>query len=609
MKEMHDEITYEGKSQIIILLLYALTASSSRNQVRRRVYQTSSFLSLRSYASTSSDLLKRLEHIPGASFESTESYHQTRVECTPGTRTRILEMLTAWTLDRNGTPFFWLNGMAGTGKSTIAQSMCNRLDADGMLAASFFCSRSAGGGRNDTRRIVPTIAFQLAYHIPGFMQKLCDVLRTPDRTTQPIEKQLQTLFWEPLDNASVASASLSDDVPLIVVIDGLDECSDAGAQEFVQALLRRFEHDLPIHLRFLLFSRSEKHIGTPIRATTVEVSRFQLHDIPQSDVTRDIRTYVEAGLAEMSSKKEWGSEWYNQDDIDFIVLQADVLFIYAATVLKYLKDSKFRPEKRLQILRQLAFTPKTKKIGPLRPLHFLYSVILENLGEVDDLEPFEVDLVRNILFILSCSPTPLPVSIIADLTGSELGEVRACISSLSSVIFIPPGSKEKKESMRALHASFPEFVRSSSPLFPAHFWFDVREYHGLFFVKCLDILNERLREGLLGTHIHREAKVQDVSRELVKACISPGLQYATRYWISHAMNADLDKLKDTISEPMCKFVDQHLLHWLECLYWIKAESVVKYLRSKNAQDRLRVSNNFLLYPGVYLPGTICSTCP
>jgi len=213
-------------------------------------------------------------------------------------------MLTAWALDRNGTPFFWVNGMAGTGKLTIAQSMCNRLDADGMLAASFFCSRSAGGGRNDARKIVPTIAFQLAYHIPGFMQHICDILHTPDRTIQPIEKQLKTLFWDPLDSSLMASASLSDDIPLIVVIDGLDECSDEGAQEFVQSLLRRFEHNLPIHLRFILFSRSEKHIGTPIRATTVEVSRFQLHDVPHSDVTRDIRTYVEAGLAEMSSKKE-----------------------------------------------------------------------------------------------------------------------------------------------------------------------------------------------------------------------------------------------------------------------------------------------------------------
>jgi len=540
----------------------------------------------------SEDLLERLKHIPSASFESTDSDIQTRVECTPGTRTQILEMLTAWTLDRNGTPFFWLNGMAGTGKSTIAQSMCNQLDADGMLAASFFCSRSAGRGRNDARKIVPTIVFQLAYHIPGFMQQICDVLRKPDRTTQPIEKQLKTLFWEPLDSALVASASLSDDVPHIVVIDGLDECSDAGAQEFVRALLRRFENDLPIHLRFLLFSRSEKHIGTPIRATTVEVSRFQLHDIPQSDVTRDIRTYVEAGFSQMSSKREWGSEWYMQDDIDFIVLQADVLFIYAATALKYLEASKFRPEKRLQILRRLGFTETTQKTGPLRPLHLLYTIILENLGEADDLEAFEVDLVRNILFIISCSPTPIPIPTIADLVGSDLSEVRDCIASLSSVVFLPPGSEEQTEPVKALHASFPEFVRSSSPLFPTHFQFNIREHHGVFFVRCLEIMNDTLREGLLGGNAHRETQVWGPVKKLIRAYISPGLRYAARYWISHAINSDLDKVQDKMFESMCKFVDQHLLHWLECLYWDKEESIVGDLTLDNSQDWLRVSKPF-----------------
>ena len=504
-------------------------------------------------------------------------------------------MLTQWAFDPDGTPFFWMSGMAGTGKSTIAQSICNRLDADKMLAASFFCSRSVGGNRSDARKIVPTIAFQLAHCIEGFKSQVCDVLQKPDRTNQPIDKQLRQLLWEPLDSAFItARGSLSGGIPLIVVVDGLDECPDAGAEECVRSLLRRFEHDLPVHLRFLLCSRSETHIGTPIRATTVNVSRFQLQDILRSDVMSDIRTHVEAGLAQMSSKREWGSEWYDQDDINFIVLQADVLFLYAATVLKYLEASKFRPEKRLQILRQLTFTAKTGKTGPLRSLHLLYRVILENLGDADDLEAFEVDLVRSILFILSFSPTPLPIPTIADLVGFNLSEVRDCIASLSSVVLIPPESEEKTEPVKALHASFPEFVRScsSSPLFPTHFRFNVGEYHGLFFVRCLDILNESLQEGLLGKNAPRETKVDDASRDIINTCIPPDLRYASEYWITHARNADLDKVKDTMSEPIGKFVDEHLLHWLECLYWIKAESVIKRLRLDNSQDWLRVSKLF-----------------
>ena len=516
------------------------------------------------------DLLKRLDHIPSASFESTDSDIQTRVECTPGTRTQVLDILIEWSLDPAGTPFFWLNGMAGTGKSTIAQSICNRLDADGRLAASFFCSRSAGGGRNNARNIVPTIVFQLAYHVQGFMRELCDVLRMPDRTTQSIAKQLQQLLWRPLSSAfETPGVSRSGELPPIIVIDGLDECLDTGAQQFVQSLLRRFEHDHPVHLRFLLLSRSERHIGIPIDASTVNVSRLQLHSLQHSDVSRDIRRYVESGFYEMSSRRDWGIEWYTEDDIECIVIQANVLFIYAATVLKYLEESRFRPEKRLDILRQMGLTATTKKTGALRPLHLLYSIILQNLGKTDDLEAFEVDLVRNILFIISSSPTPLSIPVISDLLQSEVAEVKACIGSLSSVVLVPPEPEEKAQPVKVLHASFPEFVRSSSPLVPEHFRFDVGNVHRIFLLKCLAVMNEKLREGILGSSANQWTQITAVSPEIISTFISPGLQYAAQHWLFHALEADLRESVsvDTVSEPMSTFVNTHLLHWLECLAW------------------------------------------
>lgn len=136
-----------------------------------------------------------MDRVSDASFESTDSdIAQTRVECIPGTRTDVLAQLIDWASDPAETSFFWLNGMAGTGKSTIAQSVCNVLHAYGILGANFFCSRSAGSERKDARRIVPTLVFQLAYHIEGFMAALCDVLKTPDRIKQPIEKQIAQLL-------------------------------------------------------------------------------------------------------------------------------------------------------------------------------------------------------------------------------------------------------------------------------------------------------------------------------------------------------------------------------------------------------------------------------
>ncbi|KAJ7315004.1 hypothetical protein DFH08DRAFT_716038, partial [Mycena albidolilacea] len=89
----------------------------------------------------------------------------------------------------------WLYGPAGTGKSAIAQSMAEKWAADYNLAATFFFGRwRAGGGSG--KCLFPTIAYQLALHIPGLLESVglavemdcqvpvIDVLRTYIRNAQ-----------------------------------------------------------------------------------------------------------------------------------------------------------------------------------------------------------------------------------------------------------------------------------------------------------------------------------------------------------------------------------------------------------------------------------------
>ena len=58
-----------------------------------------------------------------------------------GIRRDILIQLENWLKDEQDKQVFWLNGLAGTGKSTIAQTFAELSFADGRLAASFFCSQ------------------------------------------------------------------------------------------------------------------------------------------------------------------------------------------------------------------------------------------------------------------------------------------------------------------------------------------------------------------------------------------------------------------------------------------------------------------------------------
>ena len=79
----------------------------------------------------------------------------------------VLRDIGHWLAGEQEQRIFWLNGLAGTGKSTIAQTFAETISADGKLGASFFCSRDFGD-RSNLQAIFPTLTFQLTCQYPPF---------------------------------------------------------------------------------------------------------------------------------------------------------------------------------------------------------------------------------------------------------------------------------------------------------------------------------------------------------------------------------------------------------------------------------------------------------
>jgi len=94
-----------------------------------------------------------------------------RQGCLRGTRADVLLQLEHWLKDEQDHRVFWLNGLAGTGKSTITQTFAEISFMDGKLGASFFCSRDFED-RSNLQVILPTLAFQLAYRYLPFREEL-----------------------------------------------------------------------------------------------------------------------------------------------------------------------------------------------------------------------------------------------------------------------------------------------------------------------------------------------------------------------------------------------------------------------------------------------------
>jgi hypothetical protein len=86
-----------------------------------------------------------LENLPiavDAPFSAYQRQHDPL--CLPNTRTDLLQEIYNWVGGRDKRCIFWLSGLAGTGKSTIARTVAGRCHDAKQLGASFFFSRGGG---------------------------------------------------------------------------------------------------------------------------------------------------------------------------------------------------------------------------------------------------------------------------------------------------------------------------------------------------------------------------------------------------------------------------------------------------------------------------------
>ncbi|CAA7270456.1 unnamed protein product [Cyclocybe aegerita] len=100
----------------------------------------------------------------GAMHDSGERFDPPK--CYPGTREVILKQFLDWVIEHDRETFLrWLYDPVGAGKSAILQEIAEMCAKRKLLIASFFFARTASV-RNDEKRLIAAIAYQLAQSIP-----------------------------------------------------------------------------------------------------------------------------------------------------------------------------------------------------------------------------------------------------------------------------------------------------------------------------------------------------------------------------------------------------------------------------------------------------------
>ncbi|KAF2183610.1 hypothetical protein K469DRAFT_582108, partial [Zopfia rhizophila CBS 207.26] len=148
---------------------------------------------------------------------------------------------------------FWLNGLAGTGKSTIARTIARTYSEHGRLGASFFFSRGGGDVRH-AGKFITSIAVQLARKIPTLSRHICEAItERSDIASQSLRDQWQQLVLRPLSKLDGSGCQYL----YVLVVDALDECEDENNIRIILQLLAEARLLERIHLRVFLTSRPE----------------------------------------------------------------------------------------------------------------------------------------------------------------------------------------------------------------------------------------------------------------------------------------------------------------------------------------------------------------
>ncbi|KAF5351487.1 hypothetical protein D9757_013235 [Collybiopsis confluens] len=491
------------------------------------------------------NILAKLGHSPQAFYDTDVALKYGRTPCLEGTRTRIREDIQSWASNPKESTGYWIWGMAGTGKSTIAVSACQELKSSDncTLAASFFCSRHIAECSN-YRKIIPTLAYQLARTFRRFAVALGNIYNIdPDIAFKKPEEQVLNLLVKPWQAVVVA---LQEGMKLpVVVLDALDECPEI--QKVLGPLIAAIQNGAVPHLKFLFTSRpehpiqllmqSKSDLQIPVKSLS-RVQEFILHNVDEAEVQKDIYIYVRNELQSVAGSDE--QMWT-------LTKLAGKLFIYAATAVKFVKGVKGIAFQQQRLVDSLENNKQPEDLKEL------YSWVVKT-AIPSNLQRNESKQMWNILHTIVSLYQPMTYQGVAQLMKSNGDTVKTFVEQLQAVCFI----SNQNQCIYVFHLSFPEYIASEKS----------NECTIHIGTACF-VEMEALRFNIcdLPSSFLADAEVQGMENR-IKENIPEGLGYSCKFWVDHMIKIERVEDLESKVETLLK---------TRGIYWIEAMSLLKAL--------------------------------
>jgi hypothetical protein len=465
----------------------------------------------------------------------------------------------AWADGEDERCIFWLSGLAGTGKSTIARTIAREYYERGRLGASFFFSRG-GGDASHAGKFFTSIAVHLASRSPSIKRYICEAIaERSDIPSQSLRDQWHQLVLRPLSKLNGSSFQCS----LVLVVDALDECEGENDIRIIVQLLAEVRSLRNVRLRVFTTSRPE----IPIRHGFNQIpgaghQDFVLHNISPATIDHDISIFLEHNLRIIGQERALATGWPGEQAIRRLVQNASGLFIWAATACRFIREGRKFASKRLSIILQ----GDGSVSAPEKQLDEIYVTVLKNsvCHNYDEQETEDsYKMLRGILGSIVVLFSPLSADSLTNLLHLPKEDVDQTLEDLHSILDLPG---DQARPIHLHHPSFRDFLLNKDRCGDPHFGVNEKQAHTALADACMRLMSTTLKRDIFGLH-RPGALTNDVESSRVEQCLPPAVQYACLYWVQH-----LQRSGAQLYNQVHQFLREHLLHWLEALSCMRTTS-------------------------------------
>jgi len=458
-----------------------------------------------------------------------------------GTRESVLDRVITWVTNNSGekdnSNTYWIYGLPGIGKTSLAHSICANLHDREQLAGAFFC-RSDDADLSEPRNIQPTLIYKLTEIFPPFRKVVAERLQKDPRLTP--ESMKHTLFLD-----FICHLPRHPKHVLVFVIDALDECGDDRSRPALLRGLMDVAADAP-WLRFIIMSRPEDDIRCFFN--TLTRMSFSSYDLAtDQEAVADLRTFAQREFDLVAKKWCLSTPWPEGSLFDGVISRANGLFIFIKTVVLALENCADPTETLEEALQGSAGTG-------LEPLYCLYSSILRARIVHRNAEFRQV-----IGVLLATAPyRPLREETIARMAGVKPNLVKKWVNELSSLLYRDEGANG---GIRVRHLSISDFFVNDSC--HSDYQVNLQDANVQLGVACLEIMVEQLRFNICKLENSQlpNADIKDLQSR-IEENISDPLQYSCVYWSNHLCSTPNWRVLGTLKEF---FEGLYPLFWIEVL--------------------------------------------